>query len=289
MRLHPSTTTPSRHGFTLVELMVVLVILSILGSLMLAGLNVARSRGKVEKTRGTISKVSGLISDQFDSYSQRSVTLTGTTPSLVAASRLANRRTLQVYEMPDCWPDVMSSGSAVIQASSTVPNYARTGAVRGYAAYKQGVSPSPANGSAECLYMIIARSGFDPYAIEQFRNDEIGDTDNDGAPEFLDHWGRPLIFLRWAPGFSIYSGVQVANPTTHHDPMDPQGIDSAGYCLIPLIASGGEDGLTGLQVTTAGWLPLSMTSIVTSGSNIGSPDASNPPAFRDNITNHDLR
>jgi prepilin-type N-terminal cleavage/methylation domain-containing protein len=279
----------ARRGFTLVELMVVLVILSILGSLMLAGLNVARTRSRSSKTYGTLSKLSGVVSAHFDSYADRSVPVAGTTPAQVATSRLVNRRTLQVYEMPDSWADVMNGIVAVTGTGSTVPSFARTGTVRGYAAYKNAVAPTAANQSAECLYMIVARSGFDPYAIEQFRNDEIGDTDNDGAMEFLDHRGRPLIFLRWAPGFSPYSDVQVANPTTNHDPMDPQRVDAAGYTLIPLIVSGGDDELTGLQVATAGWLPLSLLSIVTSGSNVGAPDDSNPPAYRDNLTNHDVR
>lgn len=279
----------ARRGFTLVELVVVLAILSILGSLMLAGLNVARSRSRAAKTYGTLSKISGVINAQMESYADRSVPATGATPTQVATSRLVNRRMLQVYEMPDSWADVMTGVVAVTGTGSTVPGFARTGTVRGYAAYKQAVNPSAANGSAECLYMIVARSGFDPYAIEQFRNDEVGDTDNDGAMEFLDHRGSPLVFLRWAPGFSPFSDVQAANPTTHHDPLDPQGVDTAGYTLFPLIVSGGEDQLTGLQIATAGWLPLSLTSVVTSAGNVGAPDTTNPTAYRDNLTNHDIR
>jgi hypothetical protein len=200
---------------------------------------------------------------------------------------LAQRRLLMALEMPDSWADVPNTVNDV-RFSTTLPPFARTGTVRGYAAYKQTVDTTN-NGSAECLYMIVARSGFDPYAIEQFRNDEIGDTDNDGAPEFLDHRGQPIIFLRWAPGFTPYSSVQAADPTIRHDPMDPLNIDPAGYALIPLLVSGGEDGLTGLQVTTNGWLPLSLASIVTTGSNVGAPDTANPTAYRDNITNHDIR
>ena len=41
----------------------------------------------------------------------------------------------------------------------------------------------------------------DPEAREQFNESEIGDVDEDGCPEFIDGWGRPIMFLRWAPGF----------------------------------------------------------------------------------------
>jgi prepilin-type N-terminal cleavage/methylation domain-containing protein len=317
-----------RWGFTLVELMVVLVILSILGSLMLAGLNVARARSRTEKTRGTLSKLNGVINAQFESYAERAhaPVRTGTAapaagtefmydvfldtaatpprfygpreiggawpaasyPSKVPHGALAQRRLLVTVEMPDSWADVPDTVNDV-RFSTTLPPFARTGTVRGYAAYKQTVTPTTNNGSAECLYMIVARSGFDPYAIEQFRNDEIGDTDNDGAPEFLDHRGRPIIFLRWAPGFTPYSAAQVADSANRHDPMDPHNVDTAAYALTPLLVSGGEDELTGLQVTANGWLPLSLTSIVTTGATIGAPDPANPTAFRDNITNHDAR
>ncbi|MEM1305264.1 MAG: hypothetical protein AAGG46_10225, partial [Planctomycetota bacterium] len=37
-----------------------------------------------------------------------------------------------------------------------------------------------------------------------------GDTDGDGAPEFLDGWGNPIQFLRWAPGFQ--SPAQLSQP-----------------------------------------------------------------------------
>jgi hypothetical protein len=30
---------------------------------------------------------------------------------------------------------------------------------------------------------------------------DIGDVDDDGMPEFIDAWGNPISFLRWAPGF----------------------------------------------------------------------------------------
>ena len=53
----------------------------------------------------------------------------------------------------------------------------------------------------ECLFMIVTLGGFDPWAIENFRNDEIGDIDGDGAKEFHDGWGRPIGFIRWPVGF----------------------------------------------------------------------------------------
>ena len=110
-------------------------------------------------------------------------------------------------------------------------------------------------GSAECLYMICTRSGYEPTAMEQFRSDEVGDADKDMAPEFQDGWGNPIFFIRWAPGassplgsgtYGINSPIQIANPTLYHDPFDPQRVDANGFALTPLIVSGGPDGAPGL-------------------------------------------
>ena len=85
--------------------------------------------------------------------------------------------------------------------------------------------------------------------MEQFSPSEIGDTDKNGWPEFLDGWGRPIFFLRWAPGCSAnhttggvvdgYSDIQSGDPTKDHDPFDPHRADQAAYHLIPLIYSEG--------------------------------------------------
>ncbi len=49
--------------------------------------------------------------------------------------------------------------------------------------------------------MIVTLACGDGEAKTLFKESEIGDTDGDGAPEFLDGWKHPISFLRWAPGF----------------------------------------------------------------------------------------
>jgi hypothetical protein len=196
-----------------------------------------------------------------------------------------NLRTLALREMPDSRDDVCGSVSAALNLAT----FLRTGPVLSYARTRETVTTWQAtHESAECLYMIVSRGGLEPDIMEQFRSDEIGDVDGDQCPEFLDGWNQPIIFLRWAPGFSSpLSPVQVANATTHHDPFDPQRVDAAGYALVPLIVSGGPDRLTGLQVTAAGWSGLDMSSIIGVASTIGQPNPGSTNHL-DNITNHDL-
>ncbi len=54
--------------------------------------------------------------------------------------------------------------------------------------------------------MIVTLACGDGEARSQFNQNDIGDTDGDGAPEFVDGWGKPIEFLRWAPGY--YSPAQ---------------------------------------------------------------------------------
>ena len=282
MTTHLHYAPNARRGFTLVELMVVIVIVSILSALTLSGLGVARQRSKADVTASTIRKINEPIMEQYDSYSARMIG-SGTT-ALKAVRRII------VEEMPDSWSDVFAVGSCT------------TGPGRAYARYKQVSLSDPTkltdNASAECLYMIVTRSGYEPSALESFRPTEVGDTDGDGLKEFTDAWGKPILFLRWAPGFSSpYSQIQIANAATSHDPLDAMDADLNGYALYPLIVSRGPDGLVGLNdIVSGGWSQYftspglgSIVDLANSRINPlpGSISTSEPTAYRDNVTNHD--
>jgi prepilin-type N-terminal cleavage/methylation domain-containing protein len=309
---------PARLAFTLIELLVVVVIITVLASLSLAGLAGARQRAKIDKTRSTIRKIDAIIRPMYDSYRTRRVAVASSANRRTSATaQLAARRTLMLYEMPDTWSDVPATSSALL----TLPGYAQTAAVRSYLAYRTGLTTrTDAYASAECLFMIVTRSGFDPESLEQFRADEIGDIDTgsggakgDGAREFWDGWGRPIAFKRWAPGFvtdlptpdpsipsslttprRTWSPVQVADKDNAHDPMDPLRCDVNAYALTPLIYSPGRDESTndpndsssdgyGLEAVS-----VSVTGLCDPVSNKlnGMPKSSGTAA--DNITNHDL-
>jgi hypothetical protein len=64
------------------------------------------------------------------------------------------------------------------------------------------------NQYSECLYLIVANTMYgEDSALKFFRDSEIGDVDGDGMKEILDAWGRPIYFLRWAPGFTYTWGA----------------------------------------------------------------------------------
>jgi prepilin-type N-terminal cleavage/methylation domain-containing protein len=272
-------------GFTLVELMVVATVIAILATLSAAGLAATRQRVRAEKTRNTIRKLHEIIVGHHESYLRRRVPFTASATDHRAngAAKLEAVRRLMVYEMPDCWADVAASATAV---TDTLPAYLQTGPVLGYPGSRP-VSIAPALEGAECLYMIVSRGGIEPDLMEQFRSDEIGDTNGNGAPEFLDGWGNPISFIRWAPGFAG-SVLQKPDAVNFHDPFDPQRNDVAGYALVPLIVSAGPDGLVGINLST-GWLSATnLASLVTISPQFTFGTVDGSTASLDNITNHDL-
>jgi hypothetical protein len=107
--------------------------------------------------------------------------------------------------------------------------------------------------------MIIMYACGDGESRTMFTAQDIGDVDEDGAPEFLDGWGRPIHFVRWPAGFisdmqsvvapsGLVSIDRVGDQEGDHDPIDPFGVDDTAYRLVPLIYSAGPDGET-LQIS----------------------------------------
>ena len=108
------------------------------------------------------------------------------------------------------------------------------------------------------------RHALDPDAASRFSDSEIGDTDNNGLPEFLDGWGNPILFFRWSPGFTDTDIQPVVIPSTDppgtpynadpaiqanmtadagtdHDPFDTRRVDATAWRLVPLIYSTGPN------------------------------------------------
>ena len=103
--------------------------------------------------------------------------------------------------------------------------------------------------------MVIMLSTADGEARTLFSERDIGDTDGDGAPEFLDGWGRPITWLRWPVGF--VSDLMPIDPLTNqryynedHDPFDPFRLQNLAFRISPLIFSPGLDGILDISSFT---------------------------------------
>ena len=88
-------------GFTLVELLVALVIVSILAALSLSGLAVVRRRAKEDATRTTIRKIHEVIVPMYESYLDKRVP--------AGVDQLRGGRLRLALEMPDNFMEFSNS------------------------------------------------------------------------------------------------------------------------------------------------------------------------------------
>jgi prepilin-type N-terminal cleavage/methylation domain-containing protein len=226
------------RGFTLVELLVTISIIALLAGLTLGALQAARQTAREARTKALIAKLNQVIMQRYDSYLTRRVPIStrGLAPNEAARRRLDALRDLMRMEMPERWSDVYTSTPGGTPHQYSWGSIPRPALSQMYLAKYTQNQPSAEFGPAECLYMIVALGS--PEAMENFNESEIGDADGDGWPEFHDGWGRPIMFLRWAPGFTGLSEIQTGKD---HDPFDTRQLESDAYHLIPLIYSGGPD------------------------------------------------
>lgn len=238
----------SNRGFTLVELIVVMSIMSIIAVMLMFALSAARENAREAKTRAMVTKISELILDRWARYETRRVSLReGADESgdkrEAALRRLKGLRDLMRMEFPQSWKDVTTEPISGVERSAASASYKRRyERIRRTSKNKADIKTYQ---NAECLYMILTTAmGEHSSAREHFQDSEIGDADGDELPEFIDAWGKPILFLRWAPGFdSVRQREARDNPTKNPDPWDPSDADTrTTYALYPLVLSSGIDG-----------------------------------------------
>ncbi|MBW3598287.1 MAG: prepilin-type N-terminal cleavage/methylation domain-containing protein [Planctomycetes bacterium] len=232
-QLAPAPTTAGRGGFTLVELLIVIMIISILASITTFALWDSMEAARAARTRAQIQKIHEFLMIKWESYRTRPVPVnTGRLPrELAPKARLNALRQLMRMELPDRITDVtddpapileIPSGTSVINVDMPEPAL--------WLAYRRRATStwSEANQQAECLYLILASmQDGTRSALEFFRDNEVADTDGDGMLEIVDGWGRPIRFLRWAPGYQspLHRIDQFQLPAAQRTELQPDSFD----------------------------------------------------------------
>jgi len=239
------------RGFTLVELLVVITIIVLLAGVVLGALAKTREVAKLDATKATIAKLDNLVMQKYLSYQTRRIplNLNGIAPPLsqqqYAALRMLAIRDLMRMEMPDRWSDI-TQGPLQLAYGSVLPaslglQLPQPSLQRLYLAKYNAINKLKTDhAQAKCLYMWVMSSI--PEAKTVFSGSEIGvNYDGDGCNVFIDGWGNPIGFLRWAPGATTWSDVQIDDTSGnnfHHDPIDPNFVEKNAYHLYPLIFAG---------------------------------------------------
>jgi prepilin-type N-terminal cleavage/methylation domain-containing protein len=292
-----------RSAFTLVELLVVVLIITILATIVLGAMFNAGEAARAARTRAQVAKINDLLAPLWEGYRTRRVPVAIPNPNdrlQSAQLRLDGLRELMRLELPDRKSDVNDNPTYVSRPALSLAYKARATAASGWTQQYQG---------AECLYMILSfiQDG-DSNGLEFFKQTEIGDIDKDGMPEILDGWGRPIEFLRWPAGFtsdvsnsalqkppppsSPVAGKEYASPD-YFDPLASRGSPTTTpptYYIFPLVYSAGADGKYDItsdfstSVQYSSTTPKNNPYVASGALKIGTPQGSN--GHLDNIHNH---
>jgi len=223
LRITAGTGVPAayRQAFTLVELLVVGVIIAILATLTLITMSMVANSTKEAKTRATIQKLDTAMQQIFEEYERKAATIrsrvvqkfyadtsvtAGSIDEQKAKQELRERivthfiRDTMRMEMPQSWAEVDAPPNKItveLDGEETSIDVGESPLLEYYRnEYKKASKPP---NRAALLFLII--QNLNPEALEAFHGSEVADTDGDGLLEFVDAWGNPIQFLRWAPAF----------------------------------------------------------------------------------------
>lgn len=261
-------TNSSRRGFTLIELMIVITIISLLALISLRVYGGIVTGAKVRATQATIKKIQGLLDQRLDAFTRyfaRLKVVQGTPEYRNAADptqypctnydpktiEILARKQLYRSVFPQTWAE---TGLTVGQRGDSSPQ------------------SNPKYDSAEILYFVLTDPKFNvrilgsaPVGSDAFSTAEVADLDGDGWNEFVDAWGQPLRFYRWPTRLIDSTYTSAANRALYISSVPASGdpddaINRAASCVTEangfhnpgiyhtfLVASAGPDLTLGLR------------------------------------------
>lgn len=322
----PRRRAPSgdRSAFTLIELLVTISIIATLGAISITTVRSSIETARRSQTETTIAKIDSVLTSIYERYQYLRLEPIGANGKARAWNRVEMMRDLLRCDLP-CVPEELKNVWALDGTPTPLQESYRMAIANAYATnwidalsvWETGDDPRVCN--AELLYLVVTNG--DPESRAGFSDRDVADTDGNGLLEFVDGWGRPICWMRWAPGLEssdrqpqIPLGLPfVYDENMDADPFNPLGLslqaetDGApatanypdkGWFLVPYIFSGGRE--VDDEDPELGWYglvpPIATSEPFTAAHEYrandadelipGAPDGSK--THKDNIDNHTL-
>ncbi len=229
----------NRPGFTLLELLTVIVIIGMLGAMTLAVVTMTQREARISATQGLISRLDEVVSEMYEGYVDKKFNVSyGLSTEEEAMLRLHFLCDTMRMDMPSNWYEALSGpqpytfddknysltdptalhrvyldtfknalvrlGKTSAQANDMLVSNAYNvltidGETDPSLIADPAVKTVMKNASAKLLYLMIMNGM--PEARGMFHERYIAEPDGDGLSVFVDSWGNPIQFLRWAPAF----------------------------------------------------------------------------------------
>ncbi|MBI1913633.1 MAG: prepilin-type N-terminal cleavage/methylation domain-containing protein [Planctomycetes bacterium] len=280
---------PGQRGFTTLELLVVLLIISVLVGLvavavfpLISGQSQKNTETLLRKLHEGVQQQWSEASKQYRNLDSSSLLYNYVLPNLAggdpARAQVICLKLLLRREFPMSYAEIQRPGMGIIPDTDLPP-------ISSYVAAIQNRIPVNTNSngifteSAACLLIALQNhphKGMKFNAEETLGASAIRDTDNDGVPEIVDGWGKPIAFFRWGTGNPDLNALaRNARGNLDRDTEDPfhklmdtswqsnypqavvtfqslcHSITGTGggpqsYFTIPVVVSAGKDGKFGL-------------------------------------------
>ncbi len=248
VRQQRAAASSRRGGFTLLEILVVVAIISILIALAAVALGRAVTSARAAATRSTISKINAIMEQRRDAFS-RLKPPAQRIRDMQSYYGIASPKLAEVVFRKLAYKALFPQRVEDLYGADGAPG--GTGAAQDAPLAAKLPSPLPAHvSSAELLYLAVMEGsvlGTGETATDRFSTSEVADTDGDGLKEFVDGWGRPLYFYRWPTRLIRPAAAgSETQPQAIVNPGDPADLQQYRHAVNPRFAGPGFPSVPGV-------------------------------------------